>query len=130
MERLRSHQEFVAVLKQRRKVSSHDLVVHYRLRSVDNTDTSPSLDAPLQPRLGLAVSKAVGHAVVRNAVKRRFRVLARTYEDVLPLGCDVVMRAKPSAARASFQSLDSQVHRLFESVAKHVNRDLQEQEHR
>ncbi|KFI60113.1 ribonuclease P [Bifidobacterium gallicum DSM 20093 = LMG 11596] len=102
--------------RRRNKVSSHDLVMHYRMRP-----THPQLqaDAPAR-RLGLAVSKSVGNAVVRNAVKRRFRVLARTYEDVLPLGCDVVMRAKPSAAHASFQSLDLQVHKLFKAIAQQM----------
>lgn len=69
-------------------------------------------------RLGLAVSKSVGHAVTRNAVKRRFRVLAKQYEHLLPEHCDVVMRAKPSAAEATFASLDGQVASLFSAVAR------------
>ncbi|MDD6372911.1 MAG: ribonuclease P protein component [Bifidobacteriaceae bacterium] len=113
MERLKSHREFVNVLKQRTKVTSRDLVVHFRMR----TEISIPADATQPIRLGLAVSKNVGHAVTRNLIKRRFRVLARTHEALLPAGCDIVLRAKPSAARASFQSLDAQVDKLFRKIS-------------
>ncbi|WP_033494989.1 ribonuclease P protein component [Bifidobacterium biavatii] len=115
MERLRSHRDFVTVLKRRRKVSDKDIVVHYLVRDDSSVlgDTATSAR-----RVGLAVSKAVGHAVTRNAVKRRFRVLARRYESSLPERCDVVMRAKPSAATADFQSLDEQVSSLFAAVSR------------
>ncbi len=68
-------------------------------------------------RVGLAVSKAVGNAVTRNTVKRRFRVLAQRYEHHLPEGTDVVLRAKPSAATTSFQTLDKQMLSGFDAVA-------------
>ncbi|PST47743.1 ribonuclease P protein component [Bifidobacterium callitrichos] len=114
MERLKSHSEFVAVLKRRSKVSRNDIVVHYLVR--DDSYTGRFV-TPESRRLGLAVSKSVGHAVTRNAVKRRFRILAARYEDRLPEGCDIVLRAKPSAAHASFQSLDEQVASGFAKVA-------------
>ncbi|NEG72804.1 ribonuclease P protein component [Bifidobacterium ramosum] len=117
MERLKSHRDFVTVLKCRRKVSDKDIVVHYLV-----CDDSSVLDDTATParRVGLAVSKAVGHAVTRNTVKRRFRVLARRYESLLPDHCDIVMRAKPSAASADFQSLDDQVSSLFAAVSRKV----------
>lgn len=94
-------------------MSSRDIVVHFR--------SDP--EAPDgRRRAGLAVSKAVGKAVTRNAVKRRFRVLARRYESLLPERCDVVMRAKPSAATARFSSLDDQVRTLYARVAERVGR--------
>lgn len=113
MERLKSHREFVAVLRHRRRVSSRDIVLHYRMRAADERtrgDVGPGV------RVGLAVSKAVGNAVTRNAVKRRFRVLARQYEHELPGHCDIVLRAKPSAAVARFASLDAQMAQLFRAV--------------
>lgn len=112
VERLKSHRDFVHVVKQRTKVTSRDLVVHFCMRE--------SGSHPVGVRMGLAVSKNVGHAVTRNAVKRRFRVLARAHEQALPAGCDIVMRAKPSAAHAAFQSLDAQVASSFAKVAKRL----------
>ena len=119
MERLRSHRDFVAVLKGRRRVTSTDIVAHYRVR--DDVSDDNAATVPVR-RLGLAVSKAVGNAVTRNAVKRRFRVLAGRYEERLPEGCDVVLRAKPSAAHADFASLEEQTVVLFDAVARKASR--------
>jgi ribonuclease P protein component len=115
VERLKSHRDFVAVLKRRRRVSREDIVVHYLMH--DDVIAS-DIAAVNGRRIGLAVSKAVGNAVTRNAVKRRFRVLARKYESLLPASCDIVMRAKPSAAHADFQSLDAQVEACFKAVTR------------
>lgn len=123
MERLKSHSEFVAVLKRRHKVSRNDIVVHYLVR--DDSHTRHPV-VPEARRMGLAVSKSVGNAVTRNTVKRRFRVLARAYEDRLPEGCDIVMRAKPSAADAPFDSLDGQVASAFAKIAERIDRDIRE----
>lgn len=112
MERLRSHEQFVAVLRRRRKVSERDIVLHYRMRPVVDGVGVP------ERRLGLAVSKGVGNAVTRNRVKRRFRVLAARHQDELPEGIDVVLRAKPSAATADFASLDGQVDAAFRAVSR------------
>jgi ribonuclease P protein component len=51
-------------------------------------------------RVGFVVSKAVGSAVVRNAVRRRLRHLARGYLRLLPGGSLLVVRATPGAATA------------------------------
>lgn len=119
VERLKSHSDFVTVLKCRRKVVANDIVVHYLMHGdtashAENVGNTGEI-APSR-RLGLAVSKAVGNAVTRNAVKRRFRVLARIHEGKLPADCDIVMRAKPSAAAASYQALDVQVSKLFQDI--------------
>ena len=113
MERLKSHRDFVAVLKRRRRVSREDIVVHYLVHDDAIIDDSAAMQGR---RVGLAVSKAVGNAVTRNAVKRRFRVLARKYESLLPESCDIVLRAKPSAAHADFLSLEQQIAACFEAV--------------
>ena len=113
MERLKSHRDFVAVLKRRRRVSREDIVVHYLVHDDAVIDDST---AKRGRRVGLAVSKAVGNAVTRNAVKRRFRVPARKYESSLPESCDIVLRAKPSAAHADFLSLEQQIVARFEAV--------------
>ena len=81
-----------------------------------------NIDRPTnsEVRMGLAVSKAVGHAVTRNLVKRRLRVIAREYESLLPAYIDVVIRAKPSAATANFADLEQQVKRCFSKIAQRV----------
>jgi ribonuclease P protein component len=52
------------------------------------------------PRVGFAVSRKVGSAVVRNRVRRRLRPVVRGYLAVLPGGSLLVLRAHPRAATA------------------------------
>lgn len=61
--------------------------------------------AGLPPRVGFVVSKAVGNAVVRNRTKRRLRAAIATRLDGIPAGVDVVVRAQPAAATATFAEL-------------------------
>jgi ribonuclease P protein component len=58
------------------------------------------------PRLGLAVGKTVGIAVVRNRVKRRLRELFRRHKVLVPRGYDLFVRAGPTSAAASYAALE------------------------
>jgi ribonuclease P protein component len=58
-------------------------------------------------RLGLAVGKAVGIAVVRNRVKRRLRELFRRRKALVPRGYDLFVRAVPASASASYTALEA-----------------------
>lgn len=119
MERLRSHREFVAVLRGRRRVARDSIVVHYLVRDGAHAgDAAAEAGTSVRRRVGLAVAKSVGNAVARNTVKRRFRVLARRYEDLLPADCDVVMRAMPGTVDVPFAELDAQVASAFRGVAR------------
>ncbi len=71
------------------------------------------------PRVGFVVSGAVGGAVVRNRVVRRMRALVAVRVDGIPAGCDVVVRANPAAAPASFAELEAELDRcLGRALAK------------
>ena len=68
------------------------------------------------------MSKAVGGAVVRNAVKRRLRHLVRERLTLLPPGSLVVVRALPEAGDADHEQLardlDAAVQRLLGGGAR------------
>ena len=61
-------------------------------------------------RFGLVVSKRVGGAVTRNAVKRRLRECISSLE-VAP-GYNIVVSARPATAGASYYMLRSSLKRL------------------
>ncbi len=56
-------------------------------------------------RVGFAVSKRVGHAVVRNTVKRRLREATRSLLPHIVGGHDVVVIARPGLAAVPFGEL-------------------------
>jgi ribonuclease P protein component len=74
--------------------------------------------AELPPRVGFVVSKAVGNAVVRNRTKRRLRASVATRLDGIPAGYDLVVRANPAAAEASWDELDTAFGRQLEKVCR------------
>ncbi|MGN6751733.1 MAG: ribonuclease P protein component [Intrasporangium sp.] len=77
--------------------------------------------AGLPPRVGFVVSKAVGNAVVRNRTKRRLRASVATRLSGIPAGLDVVVRANPSAAQATYVELDSALERQLGRVCEQVS---------
>ena len=56
-------------------------------------------------RVGIAVSKKLGHAVVRNRVRRRLREVYRLNEDKFQSGWDIVVVARTRAIYADFGQL-------------------------
>ena len=56
-------------------------------------------------RLGLTVSTKLGHAVVRNRIRRRLREVYRLNENSLKQGFDLVLVARTACVDASFSAL-------------------------
>lgn len=65
-------------------------------------------------RLGLTVSTKVGHAVVRNRLRRRLREIYRLHEASFQSGWDLVVVARSRAVQADYRTLE----RSFLSLAK------------
>ncbi len=88
--RLSRSRDFDAVYRQGRSVSTRFLVLHWFKRDDEAGD----------PRLGLAVTKGVGNAVVRNKLKRQLREAWRARLDAIPVENDYVLSAKPGLPAA------------------------------
>lgn len=56
-------------------------------------------------RVGVTVSKKLGHAVVRNRVRRRLREVYRIHEDRFLPGWDIVVVARSRCINADFLKL-------------------------
>jgi len=96
--RLRRPADFHATLRGRGTRRSGGRLVVVHAKSVPDR-------AGLPPRVGFVVSKAVGNSVVRHRTTRRLREIFRLELPALPDGVDLVVRANPAAATASFAEL-------------------------
>jgi ribonuclease P protein component len=101
-------EDFRSVVRRGRR-SATPAAVYYRLDRVP--------DEPL--RIGIIVSRAVGNAVDRNLVARRYRAIGRQFVDAGVRGHDVVVRALPGAAQQSWVTLASDMHAALDSALLH-----------
>lgn len=67
-------------------------------------------------RLGMSVSKKVGNAVTRNTVGRRIREVFRSTSPELLGHRDVVVSARPNAAKATHQELEKEFRRALDRI--------------
>ena len=88
--RLSRSRDFDAVYRHGRSVSTRFLVLYWFARE----------DGDEGARLGLAVPKAVGTAVVRNRMKRQLREAFRARLPELPQDQDYVLVVRPGFAEA------------------------------
>ena len=58
-------------------------------------------------RIGLTVSAKLGHAVVRNRIRRRLREIYRLHESQFQPGWDIVVVARGRAVDAPYKKLES-----------------------
>lgn len=93
-----------------------------RIYAKGRSGVSPYLVVYVHPnrrrrnRLGVTVSTKLGHAVVRNRVRRRFRELYRLHKgDMLP-GYDIIMVARVRAAELPYAKLEKQYIRCLSQL--------------
>lgn len=67
-------------------------------------------------RLGLTVSTKLGHAVVRNRIRRRLREIYRQNEQSLKQGFDLVIVARTACVEAPFSALSASFSSLADKL--------------
>jgi ribonuclease P protein component len=102
--RLRKSSDFARVYSARRRRDARLLAVHSRPNDLAH------------PRIGFSISAKVGGAVERNLVKRRLRASAGLLLVGAGTPVDIVVVARPGAAKAPFAELDSELRTLLGPV--------------
>ena len=90
--RLSRSRDFDAVYRKGRSVSTRYLTLYWFPRDAGSEE---------DPRVGLAVSRKVGGAVVRNRMKRRLRAIFDELAAELPPGRDYVVIVRPGLPEAA-----------------------------
>jgi len=113
--RLRTPRDFQRVQTGGRSIDLGPLV--FRLLTVPVPSKGAGAEVSNAGRLGLAISRKVGNAVVRNHVKRRVRECFRHHQPALE-GYDLVVTGRPAAA--SLETAD--VEKLFGQLLRRLGR--------
>ena len=94
-----------------------------RIYAKGRSGVSPYLVVYIRPnrrgrnRLGVTVSTKLGHAVVRNRVRRRIREIFRLSQGKMKQGYDCIVVARTRAAHADYWELK----RAFEKMCKKLD---------
>jgi ribonuclease P protein component len=101
-ERLKNRFDYLRCYRKGRRHNGSLLALH----SISNSLS--------HPRLGITASRKVGKAVVRQRVKRRVREVFRRWPPRRELGgVDLIVHLQPSAGKASFAELSTELDRLL-----------------
>ena len=94
-----------------------------RMYAKGKSGVSPCLVVYCRPnhrahnRLGITVGAKLGHAVVRNRVRRRLREIYRLNQPRMKQGYDVVLVGRVRAVSASYQELERAFLRVCEKLS-------------
>ncbi len=113
--RLSRSRDFEAVYRNGRSVSTRYLTLYEFVRPGDDAKG-------VDPRLGLAVSRQVGGAAVRNRIKRQLRACFDLLQARVPAERDYVLIVRPALADAAdghgFDWLVERVDEVFELASR------------
>jgi ribonuclease P protein component len=112
--RMRSALDFSATVRSGARSGRRNVVLYARPRDAGQVG-EPT-------RFGFIVSKAIGNAVTRNLVKRRLREVAGQSLAERGAGFDVVVRALPPAAAASWEDLSAETRAALETACRKAAR--------
>ena len=99
--RLRLERHFRRLKDEGARRGTRDLVLRWYVHDEGET------------RAAISVGKRVGHAVVRNRLRRRLREILRLRVSGLRASCDLWLTAQATAADLSFRELEQQVEALL-----------------
>ena len=91
---LKKNSDFRRLYAKGKSAASSCLVIYCRKNRLDHN------------RAGYTVSTKLGHAVVRNRIRRRLREIVRLNRERLLPGYDLVLVARSRAAEAEYRKLE------------------------
>lgn len=87
-----------------------------------NLAALPADQAGQHSRFGIITTKRIGHAVVRNLLRRRMREILRAHGDPIANGWAVVIVMRNRAAFADYHQLEADFCKV---LGRHLKKQLQ-----
>lgn len=113
--RLKRKNEFSYIFKRGKTIANQYLVLYYAPAKQENEN-----------RVGFAVSKKIGNAVIRNRIKRRMREAIRPSLPYIIAGYDLIFIARIKIKGISFKDVEKNMYTLINKVGlmqKHKEND-------
>jgi ribonuclease P protein component len=122
--RLRRRLEFLRAQRAGQKLHMRHFLVFVTTREPDAGEITRTAGADALPptRLGVTVTRKVGHAVVRNRIRRLVREAFRRERHLFAPGYDMVWVAKRNAADVGFSGVVSDLHALAGKLERRATR--------
>lgn len=92
--RIRKGREYQQVYQEGKRVAGQYIVIYCKKNQ-----------CPVN-RFGIVTSKKVGHAVVRNRIKRQLRAMARSITDKIQGKFDLVVVARPNIKGCTYEMIE------------------------
>jgi ribonuclease P protein component len=108
-DRLLKRQNFLLLSQSRKKVENTHFIAVLKKNNVHRL------------RLGVTVSKRVGHAVIRNKLKRLLREYFRLNRQKIEGSLDIHIIAKKNSATIGNIDIYSSLDQLFQSIKRKIN---------
>lgn len=99
---VKEHKDFDLIIEKGRYKKSKNFVIYNKESNYN------------YPRFGLAVGKKVGNAVIRNKLKRQFRMILTKHKNIFSNYQDYIIIVKRSSLMQSFQELEKELVNLME----------------
>lgn len=110
--RLKKRYQFNYVYKSGEHFSAEHIVLYYASSKTKNI------------KVGFAVTKKVGHAVVRNKIRRRLREIVNTSIPKLNHNYNIIVVAKDNITSASFNELKTEFEKLINKAKLLKNEEI------
>ncbi|MHA3685433.1 ribonuclease P protein component [Leucobacter sp. HY1910] len=114
--RITRGEDYRRTVRTGRRVGGAYCITHAVFSAPDTSVAQGGTSTPA--RFGFIISKAVGNAVTRNLIRRRFKTIVERQLASGIAGVDIVFRVFPKVTEASFEELEAEVTRALARVTR------------